>query len=84
MGVLELYAAHQSWNFVERSEGSRPVWNREPGIVAGDQRAGDDEKEGPAGKNDSKAVESAIVRGCDGFQTVPLESGTCLERQTLL
>ena len=61
MAPLVLNPSVQRWN-VERAEGGWPVWNGETGIVAGDERARNDQDESRACGEDSKGVVRAIVR----------------------
>jgi len=67
--VLELHTADEPGDLVERAERGRPVGDGESGIVAGDQCSGDDEEKRPAGENDREAVQLAIIRSGDGFQS---------------
>ena len=70
MGVLELHSANKLGDLVERAERSWPVGHGQSGVVAGDESSGDDQEKGPAGENDSKAVEAAIICGIgDGVQS---------------
>jgi hypothetical protein len=68
MGVLELDAADEARNFIKRAEGSRPIRHRQAGVIAGNERAGDDQQECPAGKDDGKAMEAGVVRAVLDFQ----------------
>src|SRR5208283_1480057 len=62
MGVLVLHPVDHRRKLVQRTEGSRPIGNREAGILARDESAGDDqEKRGP-GKKDGKAMVCLVIR----------------------
>ena len=67
---------------VERTEGSWPVGNGEAGIVAGDERTGNDENKSRARREDSKAMVRAIVRCGEGFQ-IQLLIGSAGKMQAL-
>lgn len=54
--VLEFDSADELGNLVQRTEGGWPVRDRKSGVVAGDQRSGDDQEKRPAGENNSKTV----------------------------
>ena len=69
VSVLELHAADEFGDFIERAERSRPVGDGESGVVAGDQGSGDDKEKRPAGEDDGEAVKAAIVSCGDGFQS---------------
>jgi hypothetical protein len=62
MGVLESHATHEMGNLVERTERSRPIGDREAGVIAGDKRAGNDQQKSRAGSEDSKSMKCAVVR----------------------
>jgi hypothetical protein len=49
MAVLELDPPDHRRNAVNRSEGGRPIGNGQASVIAGDQRAGDNQQEGDAG-----------------------------------
>jgi hypothetical protein len=67
--VLKLDSADQFRNFVPRAERGRPIRHREPGVVAGDQRTGNDEKKCPAGEYYGEPVMPTVVRYFNGFQS---------------
>ena len=56
-------------NLVPGAEGGGPVGNRKPGVIAGDQCTSNNQKKGPAGEHDGKAMKAAIVGCSDGFQS---------------
>jgi hypothetical protein len=74
MAMFVSDAAHHARHFVEGTEGGRPVGNRQAGIVAGNERSGDDEDKGGAGGEDGEAMQSAMVRDSDTFQDSPQEN----------
>ncbi len=61
MRVLVLDSAYHGRQLIERSERGGPVGDREAGVVAGDQRAGDDEKKRGPGDNYDKPMIGRIV-----------------------
>jgi hypothetical protein len=61
VGVLVLHPADHRRQLVKRTEGSWPIRDRQAGIVAGDQGAGDDQKERGPSENYGKAVVRRIV-----------------------
>ena len=67
MTPLEFDSSTQRWN-AERSERCRPVWDGKSGVVAGDQRAGDDEHKSRTRCEYREAMVRAIVRCGEGFQ----------------
>ncbi len=69
MRVLELHAADEFRNLVPGSERGRPVGNGQAGVVAGDERSGNDQKKSPAGEHDREPMMPAIVGCRDGFQS---------------
>ena len=62
VSVLKLYPAHQRRNAVKGTERSRPVRHREPGVVAGHQRPGDDQQKDAARRQHGEAVVRAMIR----------------------
>ncbi len=62
VAVFELYSADHRRKAVERAERGRPVGNRKPGVVAGDQRAGNDQQKGGTGEKDGETVIGTVVR----------------------
>jgi hypothetical protein len=62
-----LDSAMQRWN-IEGTEGSWPVGDGQAGIVAGDERTGNDENKSRARGEDSEAMVRAIVRCGEGLQ----------------
>ena len=68
MGVLKFYAADQMRDLVERTERSRPIGDGEAGIIAGHQRAGNDEKKGHHRRKDGEAMVGPVVRHGNGLQ----------------
>ena len=68
VGVLELHAADQMRNLVQRTERSRPVGDGQAGIIAGHQRPGNDEKKSHARHKDGKPMMGAVVRYGNGLQ----------------
>ncbi len=66
----------QRWN-VEGAEGSWPVRNREPRVVAGDERACNDQNKSRARCEDSEAVMRAIVGCSERLQWIT----PCIDRQ---
>ena len=69
MRVLESDAAHHVWHLVKRAEGSRPIGNREPRVVAGDQGSGNDQHKRGRSREYSETVQRTIVRRGNGLQT---------------
>src|SRR6266513_5746134 len=69
MSVLESNPAHHVRDLVERTEGSRPIGNRQASIIAGDQSSGYDEHKRGRSREYSEAVQPAIVRCENGLQT---------------
>ena len=67
MTPLEFDSSTQRWN-AEGSEGCRPVGDGKSGVVAGNERAGDDEHKSRTRYEDSKAMVRAIVRCGEGLQ----------------
>jgi hypothetical protein len=61
VGVLVLHPADHRRQLVKRTEGSWPIGDRQAGIVAGDQGAGDDQKERGPSENYGEAVVRRIV-----------------------
>src|ERR1700757_2795369 len=68
MTPLVANAADEMRNLDEISEGGRPVGNREPGIVAGDERTESDHDEGSAGDEDGEGMVGAVVGCGNAFQ----------------
>jgi hypothetical protein len=58
MAVLPLYAARHGRQPIERTEGSGPIGYGHAGIVAGDQRAGDDQQK----RSPSQDYDESMVR----------------------
>jgi hypothetical protein len=75
MAPLKLYSSTQRWD-AEGTEGSGPVGDGEAGVVAGDERPGNDKDKGRAGYEDGEAMVRAIVWCGDGLQALtPLAGG---------
>src|SRR5437879_7012545 len=72
MAMLVFHAADHLRHFVEGAEGGRPVGDGQAGVIASDERSGDDQDEGGAGGEDREAVQSAMVRHFDALQVSPL------------
>jgi hypothetical protein len=72
MAVFVPYAANHVRHFVKRSKTGWPVGDGQPGIIAGDERSGNDEDERSAGGEDGEAVQSAMVWNFDALQNGPL------------
>jgi hypothetical protein len=62
-----LNAANHLRHFVKGAEAGWPVRDRQPGVVAGDERPGDDEDEGGAGGEDGEAMQSGMVWNFDAL-----------------
>ena len=61
MAVLILHAANHRRDLVQRSERCWPVGNRQPGVIAGHQRAGNDEEKSGPGQDYGEAMMCRIV-----------------------
>lgn len=68
MAMFVLHAAHHARHLVEGTEGGRPVGNGQAGVIAGDERSGNDEDKRGASGEDGEAVQSAMVGQFDAFQ----------------
>jgi hypothetical protein len=68
MAMFVSHAAHHARHFVEGTEGGRPVGNGQAGVIAGDERSGNDEDKRGASGEDGEAVQSAMVGQFDAFQ----------------
>src|ERR1700694_3949336 len=71
MAVFVFHAANHLRHFVVGAERRGPVGDGQAGIIAGNERSGDDEDERGAGGEDCEAVQSAMVRNFDALQDCP-------------
>jgi hypothetical protein len=71
MAMFVFHAAYHLRHFVVGAEGGWPVGDRQAGVVAGDERSGDDQDEGGASGEDGEAVQAAVVRDFDALQNGP-------------
>lgn len=70
--MFKFNSANHLRHFVEGAEGSGPVGDGQSGVIAGDQRSGDDQDQGGAGGKDGEAMQATMVRDFDAFQDSPL------------
>jgi hypothetical protein len=75
MAVFVLHPADHVGHFVKRAETGWPVGNGQPCVVTGDESAGNDKNKRDAGGEDSKAVQSTMVRDFDALQNAPQGNG---------
>ena len=61
MSVLKLHASHHGWQPPERTERCWPVGNRQAGIVAGDQRTGNDQQKRRSGERQGEAMVGLVI-----------------------
>ena len=71
MAVFVFHAANHLRHFVVGAERRGPVGDGQAGIIAGNERSGDDEDKGGAGGEDREPVQSAMVRNFDPLQDSP-------------
>src|ERR1700736_5299889 len=72
MDVLKLHPAHQLRNLVPGAERRWPVRYGQSGVIAGYQRASNEEQKSPAGEGHRKPVVPFVIRSGDEFQNVLL------------
>ncbi len=72
---LVAHAAHEVRHLHQIAEGSWPVRNREPSVVAGDERSRGDDDEGRTRREHGERMMRAIVLCRNGSQSVSHESG---------
>ena len=73
MGVLKLHAADQVRDLVQRTERSGPIGDGKAGIIAGDERTGNDEQKSHRRRKDGKTMVGPVVRYGNGLQKRLLE-----------
>jgi hypothetical protein len=61
--MLEFHAADHPRHLVERAETGRPVGHRQPGIVAGNQSAGNQQQECQDSDKNGEAMLRSVVPG---------------------
>src|SRR4029077_9992682 len=76
MDVLKPHSTHQLRNLVPGAERRWPVRYGQSGVIAGYQRASDEEQKSPAGKGHRKPMVPLVIRSGDELQNVLL--GTSL------
>ena len=69
MTPLVFHSAIQDGN-TERSERSWPVGDRKAGVIAGDERSGNDQQKRGAGHKGGENVVRTVVGCLDGFQKI--------------
>src|SRR6266568_1675540 len=72
MDVLKPHSTHQLRNLVPGAERRWPVRYGQSGVIAGYQRASNEEQKSPAGKGHRKPVVPLVIRSGDELQNVLL------------